>query len=265
MKGVSSMDAVDKKLSASPAMQAARLLRRRLPQSLYVAMRAAFQRARRISSPPGSLCGLEPRSRVFGMDRGTPIDRHYIESFLGGSAADIRGRVLEIGDPRYTRRFGGANVTHSDVLHAVEGNPQATLVGDLAAGESIPADAFDCVILTQTLQFIYDARAAVATVHRSLAAGGVVLATLPGIAAASRYDRDRWGEFWRFTHASALRMFEESFGRGHVQVRSYGNVRSATAFLHGLACEELAPTELNALDEDYEVILAVRAKKAPKP
>ena len=45
-----------------------------------------------------SLEGTEPVSRLFGYDRGTPVDRYYMEKFLGGHSADIRGRVLEIGE-----------------------------------------------------------------------------------------------------------------------------------------------------------------------
>ena len=98
----------------------------------------------------GSLRRLTPISRTFGFDRGLPIDRHYIERFLSAHAGDIRGDVLEIGDNAYTRRFGGERVTKSDVLHVSEGNPDATIVGDLTCADFIPSDSFDCVILTQT-------------------------------------------------------------------------------------------------------------------
>jgi hypothetical protein len=61
----------------------------------------------------GDLRRLTPISRSFGYDRGQPIDRYYIANFLGRHSGDIRGHVLEIGDDRYTRRFGGDRVTHS--------------------------------------------------------------------------------------------------------------------------------------------------------
>ena len=35
------------------------------------------------------------------------MDRHYIERFLAQHAVDVQGRVLEVGDDAYTRRFGG--------------------------------------------------------------------------------------------------------------------------------------------------------------
>ena len=95
----------------------------------------------------GDLRRLRPISREFGYDRGLPVDRHYIEAFLARRADDIHGRVMEIGDSTYTRRFGGARVTQHDVLHV---NPvaEATFVGDLTCAGHLPSDAFDCVVLT---------------------------------------------------------------------------------------------------------------------
>ena len=207
----------------------------------------------------------EPVSTLFGFDRGTPVDRYYIERFLDHHHRDICGRVLEIGDDAYTRRFGGGRVTHSDVLHAVAGNPQATLVGDLATGQNIPANSFDCIILTQTLPFIYDTRRAVAQVHAALKPEGVVLATVPGISQISRHDMERWGDFWRFTSLSASRLFEEAFGAGNVEVGTHGNVLAAVAALQGLAAEELTQRELDLRTADYEVIITIRAVKRGVP
>jgi SAM-dependent methyltransferase len=101
--------------------------------------------------------------------------------------------VLEIGDDVYTRAFGCTNITESDVLHVTHGNPAATIVGDLAHADQIPADTFDCIILTQTLHLIYDLHAAVKTLLRTLRPGGVVLATIPGI---SQISNDQWRESW---------------------------------------------------------------------
>jgi SAM-dependent methyltransferase len=125
----------------------------------------------------GSLRRVTPISRHFGFDRGLPIDRYYIEKFLVEHSQDIRGRVLEIGDDSYTRRFGGNRVAIRDVLHVEEGNVRATLVGDLTRADHIPSDTFDCFILTQTLHLIYDVRAALQTIYRILKPRGVVLAT----------------------------------------------------------------------------------------
>lgn len=207
--------------------------------------------------------GRKPASRVFGFDRGQPIDRYYIEGFLYQNEGDIQGRVLEIGDRGYTEKFGGDRVTQSDVLHAEAGNRHATLVGDLATGEGIPDDSFDCMILTQTFPFVYAIKGAINQSCAKLRSGGVLLATFPGISQISRYDMDRWGDFWRFTDASARRLFDDVFGAGNVSVETHGNVLVACSFLHGLASHELTKKELDCNDPDFQVLITVRAVKQP--
>lgn len=208
----------------------------------------------------GSFGRVNPISREFGFDRGHCIDRFYIEDFLAANANDIKGRVLEIADNEYTRQFGGDRVTQSDVLH-VEGTPQATIIADLTSADNVPDNSFDCMIITQTLQFIYDVRAAISTIHRLLKPGGVLLTTFPGISQISRFDMDRWGEYWRFTTMSAKQLFGEQFGPDAVTVRAYGNVFAAIALLHGLAQEDIELEKLKPHDPDYEVLITVRAVK----
>lgn len=211
----------------------------------------------------GHLRSVEPVSRDFGTRRGRAIDRYYIEDcFLQQHAAKVRGRVLEIGDASYTRQYGGNRVTRSDVLHAVAGNPSATIVGDLATGAGLDSAAFDCVILTQTLLVIYDLHAAMRTLQRILAPGGVALVTVPGISQIARNDMNAWGDYWRFTEKSAQRLFGDTFGAACVQVEQWGNVLTATCFLQGIAFEELTRSELDHRDADYPVTIGVVARKA---
>lgn len=209
----------------------------------------------------GDLQRVRPISPSFGFDRGQPIDRYYIERFLARHSSEIVGRVLEVGDNAYTKTFGGARVVRSDVLHVHAGNPRATLVGDITDPAVLPSDTFNCVVITQTLQLIFDVRAAIEQLHRSLAPGGVVLATAPGI---SQIDRGEWGKtwYWSFTPAALERLFGDIFGLEAVMVRSYGNVFAATSFLHGLAVEEIDTADLDPIDRAYPVIVAIRARKA---
>jgi SAM-dependent methyltransferase len=205
---------------------------------------------------------LTPFSIDYGTSRGQPIDRCYIESFLEKHAQDIRGHVLEFGNDFYTRRFGGARVTCADVLNRLAGSPQTTIVGDLADAPNIAEDTFDCIICTQVLQYLYELRPAVATLHRILKPGGVILVTVPGVAhKLCREDMDEWGDYWRFTGLSVKRLFEDVFGSDHAHVESRGNVLAASAFLQGLAVEDVSPSDLEFTDPDYEVSIAVRAEK----
>ena len=238
--------------------------RRYVPQSVRTRLRplrAAYVDWRRRRPPSlGDLRRTTPIDPNWGFERGTPIDRVYVEEFVGSHAADIRGRVLEIAAPDYTTRFGHG-VERVDILMATQGNPQATIVGDLTDAPQIPSDTFDCAIVTQTLQFVYDVRAAIATLHRVLAPGGVLLATMPGITKISPPEDEEYGEWWHFTARSAQRLAEEAFGAGNVEARAYGNVLSAAGFLYGLAASDLSPEELRARDRLYEVIVGVRAVK----
>lgn len=213
----------------------------------------------------GDLRRLTPVSPIFGMDRGLPIDRYYIEKFLEAHANEIRGRALELGDASYIKRFG-AGVTKIDVLHVVAGNPDATIIADLTDADHIPSDSFDCIIFTQALQMIYDLKAAMRTLYRILKPGGVVLMTTHGTSKiARRLGRDDWGEYWRLTAQGVRALVTDVAPDAELQVKSYGNVLSATAFLHGLAAEDLQAAELDATDDDFEVLLGACIRKPSAP
>ena len=208
----------------------------------------------------GDLRRLHPVSPNFGFDRGKPVDRRYIEDFLSSNAEGIKGRVLEIGDNAYTRQYGEARVTRSDVLHIDGSNPRATLVGDLAEGDHLPSEVFDCIVMTQTLQYVFDVHKGVTTLHRMLKPGGVLLLTVPGVTCI---DRGEWAEnwYWSLSSVALSRLLRGKFGEANVSVTSYGNVLAAVAFLHGLAESELHPSELDAHDPRYPVIVAACAVK----
>lgn len=210
--------------------------------------------------PFGRRRQVTPVSAHWGFDRGTPVDRYYIERFLQQHAAEVRGHVLEIGNNAYTRRFGGRLVIASDVLNVEPGIEGTTIVADLSRGDGLPSAAFDCVIVTQTLQLIYDVSEAIATIHRILRPGGIALITVPGITRTSTTEhRGSW--YWSFTTQSMMRLFERNFGSGNVTVRSHGNVLAASAFLYGLASSELDKQELDWLDPQFELVVTVRALK----
>lgn len=208
----------------------------------------------------GELRRLKPVSEVFGYDRGTPIDRYYIENFIAGHAEDIHGRVLEVADNTYTKKFGGDRVSQSHILQEIKGNPQATVIADLTNAPQLANDSFDCIILTQTLHYIYDIHAAVQTLYRILRPGGILLATFPGISQVDRRELD-YGWYWFFTTRSVRRLFAEAFPAGSLAVESFGNVLAAVSFLEGLSIQDLKADELDYQDPAYEMIITLRAVK----
>ena len=219
------------------------------------------QRLRRCVRPAfmGSLRRTTPLSRRWGFDRVTPVDRYYIEQFLRQHATEIRGSVLEVKDSGYTDRFG-RGVERRDVLDIDPANGHATILADLAHADAVASERFDCFVLTQTLQFIYDSRGAIRHACRLLRPGGTLLATMPAV---SRLEASAGAQtdYWRFTTASCSRLFSELLPAGSVTVRSYGNVLTCIAFLAGMAAEELSRQELDTYDQHFPLVVTVRATK----
>jgi glycosyltransferase involved in cell wall biosynthesis len=210
----------------------------------------------------GDLRRLEPVSPVWGIDRGKPVDRYYIDAFLDKHRSDIRGHVLEVKDAGYTERLGGEQVTKSEVLDIDRANPRATIIADLSKADVIPSDLFDCFILTQTLQYIYDFRAAVSHACRILKPGGVLLCTLPSVSRIDReYGSPDGGDYWRFTEASTRALFSEVFPLEAFNVTGFGNVMTCAAFLYGLSQDEVKPAELDYVDHWSPLLFCVRAVK----
>jgi len=210
----------------------------------------------------GDLDRRTPVSREWGYERGTPIDRYYIERFLEKHSSDIKGRVLEVQEADYTRKFGTSRVERSDVLDLDPANARATIIADLRSAGNIPPDTFDCIILTQTVHVIDDMRAVFGECARILKPGGVLLTTLPS---ASRvcleYGHD--GDFWRVTEAGARQLLEGIFPSDLLAVESHGNVLVNAAFLYGLGCHELRIDDFEAADPYFPLVVSARAMNQP--
>jgi peptidoglycan/xylan/chitin deacetylase (PgdA/CDA1 family)/glycosyltransferase involved in cell wall biosynthesis len=197
----------------------------------------------------GDLRRADAISSRGGLDRGKPIDRHYIDGFLGRHRADIRGRVLEAGHRSYARQFGEGTLEASDVFAV-----------DRRLAAAIPSSTYDCLILAEGLQLVEEIDAVLAECARILRPGGVLLATIPSV---SRVDGEggRTGDFWRFTEASARKLFAGVFPIDNFEVTAYGNVVACTAALHGISVEEMSPADLDRVDSAFPFLIAVRAVK----
>ena len=99
--------------------------------------------------------------------------------------------------------------------------------------------------------------------HRILRPGGVLLVTVPSVSRISpRHGLET--EHWRFTAASCSALFGERFGREHIAVQTAGNMRTAIAFLAGMAYEELSRHDLERQDAYFPLVVMVRAVKAQR-
>lgn len=243
------------------------LARRMIPESARRGI-VELQRKHRLQWPRtgsvdfAALRRTTPISPIFGMERGKPIDRYYIEAFLAEHAPLVRGRALELGDASYIRRYGADRVTRTDVLSYVAGGAETTIVADLTSCPHVPSDTFDCIIFTQALQMIYDLKAAMRELYRITKPGGVILLTTHGTSKiARRLGRDDWGEYWRLTAQGLDALIKDVLPGADARIQTYGNVLAASAFLYGLAAEDLSPKELDVNDEDFEIVVAARIMK----
>lgn len=204
---------------------------------------------------------VKPVSRVFGFDRGAPIDRYYIEKFLQEKSSLIKGTTLEIAEREYSLKYGGNKIENAYVLHVTEARDDLSIKGNLETGEGIPENLVDCFILTQTLPFIYDIKSAANNVLKALRPGGSALITVSGISQISRYDMDRWGHYWGFTDLSLKKLFSEFVPQENIEIITYGNAKVASCFLYGLAQHELRKKDLDYVDPDYQLIITAVVKK----
>jgi len=202
-----------------------------------------------------------PISSLVGTDRGTPVDRFFIERFVQTEGDRIRGAVLEVKDRQYTTRFGADRVTRSDILDVNRENTSATVIADLRDLAPISDDTYDCLIVTQVLQYIDDLDAAVRSMHRVLKPGGSLLVTVPTLGKLDGHEDHVAGHYWRFTPDSARYLFQKRFAPDKVEVQGWGNVLVATSMLQGLAVEEFPRAKLQRYDPLFTCGVTVSATK----
>jgi SAM-dependent methyltransferase len=199
----------------------------------------------------------EPVSDRHGFDRGTPTDRPYIEAHLAAHAADVRGRVLEVKEALYATRVGGARVAHVDVVDVDPTNPHADLVADLDEEGALEASAYDCVILTQVLEFLRPHRA-LPQLYRALAPGGVLLMTVPFVCRLEAPTGDRW----RISPDGLRQLLDEVLPpSAECTVSGRGNLTAALALLAGLSAEECGRPQDRPDDWRFPVVTLARVRK----
>jgi len=203
----------------------------------------------------GNLRRVRPFSASYGFDRGTPIDRYYLDAFLRGNQRLITGRVLEVQLPSYTRRFGhGVQESHSV---DIEPKFNATFTCDLADAPEIPSDYYDCFLLPNTLQHVEALRPALQTMLRVTKPGGTLLASAAGFLPLI----EDGGDFWRLSAQGWRRLLADAWPGCEIAVESHGNCLVALAAMHGLALEELSDGELDVQDPRYPVLVTIRCRK----
>jgi len=229
-----------------------------LPDPIEQAARRIVRSVRSRPVRMGRLRRLTPLVDNWGLDRGQPVDRYYIESFIRRHRLTIRGVVMEIQCPEYTDRYGD-QVERSEIADIDRTNPRATLIVDLGEPNSLPASTYDYVIVTQTLQFVDSLDLAIANLWRSLRPGGALLITVPTVSKVEETLAPT--DFWRLTPRGLETILRRQCPDGDIEISGYGNVLVSVSFLHGLVTSDLRRRELDHYDPIFPTGACGRASK----
>jgi hypothetical protein len=206
----------------------------------------------------GNLKRQAPFSGCYGWDRGQPVDRFYIEAFLSRMAHCVHGDVLEIRDNGYTTRFGQRG-HRSHVLDLDPTNKRADIIGDLCDPTTIAAGLFDCVILTQTLQYMPSPGAALANLFGGLRSGGTLLITVPCAARLDQHAPE--ADYWRWTPTGLRALIETYCPAAESDVDGAGNLIAMLSAMLGLAVEDVAVDDLSDSDPTFPLVACAAVRK----
>lgn len=199
---------------------------------------------------------LKPLSTKWGYDRGTPIDRYYIEKFLNENKKMIRGKCLEVTDNFYTEKFGEKRIISSDVIDINKNNRKANIIADVRDLATIGNNSYNTIIATQLFGIIDEYQSAISELIRILKPNGTLLATVSSMGPVLNKN-----QYWRFTPEGAKYIFSKIFGEHSVTVKAWGNILSSQAFLVGLSTEEMSKKELETIDSRFPIIVSIIAIK----
>lgn len=204
----------------------------------------------------GNLRRLKPFSVSWGCERGTPVDRYYVDRFFEMHKSLITGDVLEIDQSIYTRRYGhDLRMVHSFDIDPRRGS---TFVCDLAHCEDLlPSDTYDCVLLPCTLSLLREVTPSLRNALRVVKPGGVILANAAGLGPLDGADRD----YWHCSPAGWRELTASVWPGCEITVEGHGNCLAVIAAILGLACEELTPGELDHQDEGFPVVTNIVCRK----
>ena len=201
-------------------------------------------------------------SNDFGFSRGNPIDRYYIENFLKKNQNDFVGESLEFGTDFYLKKFNRGITSFNIFTSLKDKSKNKNLIkGDLSIVKNQPEEKYDLIVCTNVLNFIYDINLAIKGLHKMLKKNGVCLVTIASFSThVSRYDMDRWGDYWRLSEKSAYKAFKKN---NFIidECKSFGNVKLAIAQMNGLCVDDIDSDILKINDNDYQMLITLRVKK----
>ncbi len=195
-----------------------------------------------------------PLSRNFGVERGTPVGRYYVEQFVKSNGNNIHGDILEFGaSARYKKFFNGFE---SYETISVSNEPGITYIADIHNMNELPNKKFDCIVCTQVFEHLKYPESAAKSLFFMLKDNGILLFTAPFINNVHGCPSD----YRRFT-LDGCRLILEDAGFYLEQISYGGNCMVSTGSLMGMVAEDFSESDLNTKDDVYPYNILIRAVK----
>ena len=137
---------------------------------------------------------------------------------------------------------------HRDMIVVNLSIPLGSFVGLL-----VTADLFDCFVLSQWLQFVYNIPVRNTHTCRLLCPGDLVRVAVPCVSQIA----PRYGAATGFTQVSCDVLISEVFGMGRAAVQTYASIFMTIAFLTRTTHKELSWNKLGMQDPYYPLILGL--------
>ncbi|MBW4635650.1 MAG: class I SAM-dependent methyltransferase [Iphinoe sp. HA4291-MV1] len=202
----------------------------------------------------GDLRRRFPICPLFGFTRGTPIDRYYLDKFIGEIREQVAGNVLEVGGVLRNREvYQFYNATEYQTLD-IFASSGVTLVGDVHDPETIRPESLDAVVIFNVLEHCHNPWVVVKNIYSWLKVGGQCFCMVP----SAQKLHDVPGDYWRPLPDGMKQLFQD-FSQQKLHV--YGNPLTVVASFMGISAEELSLQELDDFHPDYPVATCMIAMK----
>ena len=228
-------------------------------KKFYVALRGI--RNRFLFPSKSTLKSIKIYSEKFGFDRGTPIDRYYINTFLENLKLENSfNRSLEFGEIHYSDRFKVKEkyfLSHPAYETRAISSKQISF--DLNSAHNYDGIKFDLILSTNVINFTKNPFVSIKHHMDMLNSGGTLVLTASASMPISKFDAERWGDYWRIAPDGLNQLLRTL--NCEYDIHSFGSFVTSIAFLCGLSAEEVDPLDLNENDDRYPIIVVSIIKK----
>ena len=206
----------------------------------------------------------------FGVSRGTPLDRKLISDYLWKATRDLDRlnlTVLEFGD-----RIISENMLKKSIswIFLYSRNFKIDTENQIIFGDLTNFDEkyseifekFDVILSTQLMAFTDNPFAVIKNLNKMLKKDGVLIGTEPFLSPVSKYDNEKWGDYFRFTLKGMGKLLD-SAKFTIFEITALGNFSWSLALSKGLVQEDNLNLPISIDDGRYTNVgyIAIKANQ----